>query len=104
MSSGAAAQIAIPAVDSPGRKCWYPIRLELEYRLFHDTRVIQNGIGRTIWVSSEKVTLHSEGGLVLGKTIELTVAWPVKLSYRVGLKLVIVGQTTRVEGKIGRAS
>jgi len=60
--------------------------------------VIRKGHGQTIWFSSAKILFSSENRLALGKTIELLVVWPARLSQSVGLRLFISGLTTGIRG------
>ena len=76
----------------------YPLSLEVEYRLLQNGRVVERGFGRTVHFSSARILLWSEMPLPLEKNLELTVAWPVRLSKKIGLKLFVAGQTVGLTG------
>jgi hypothetical protein len=77
----------------------YPISLEVRYRLLEGSRVLKRGVGRTVYMSSNRILFESEAFLPLGTAVELMITWPVRLDSRIELKLFIAGQIVQVDGK-----
>lgn len=76
----------------------YPIRVEVEYQLMKDDRILKRGTGYTKNMSRTSVWLHSDNLLPAGMTVQLGLSWPVLLENKTPLKLVIFGRTARTEG------
>ena len=76
----------------------YQIRADVEYCLIRRTRKVERGRGSVVNVSSGGVLFEAERALDVGFSIELTVAWPARLSDTVGLSLWIGGRTVRSDG------
>ena len=75
----------------------FPIVTDLQYKLLAGaTPVI--GSGRTMNMSSRDVLIESNEPLPHRAPIELALAWPVKVSSNVGLKLVVFGRVVRTQG------
>jgi hypothetical protein len=73
----------------------YAIRMEMEYRLVWRSKRIVEGRGHTINLSSAGLLLEAKTALPLGAIIELTIAWPARISEQTGLSLKISGRTVR---------
>ena len=77
---------------------FYPVVVEAEYRLrVRDTPIKAHT--RTVRLSSSVVILELEESFAIGQPIELSIAWPVALNERVGLRLWIRGLITEVRAE-----
>ena len=83
----------------PGAKSatpyFYPISIDLEYRLPLSTMGAKTGHGRTVRLSSASIQFESEDYLPPGSTVEVLIAWPARLEYGVALQLFVRGRTVR---------
>ena len=73
----------------------FAIRSELRYILLNNETIIASGSAHTINVSSRGVSFTTEQRLPVGSTVELAIAWPVKLDETCPLRLVILGRVVR---------
>jgi len=73
----------------------YRLELELQYRLFHGSRVIDAGTGRTYNLSRDGVFFETGRMLEAGAPVELSIRWPVLLMGTCPVKLVISGSVAR---------
>jgi len=72
---------------------YYPITIDLEYRLWSGSVVVQTGRGRTTRLSSNRVEFESGDQLPLEMSVEIAIAWPVLLNNAVSLQLYVLGHT-----------
>jgi hypothetical protein len=77
----------------------YPIRLDVEYKLFKRGRVEHFGVGRTVDVSSGGVLFETFVDVPVGSAIDLAVKWPFLLDGKCGLKLQLRGYVMRADDK-----
>jgi hypothetical protein len=75
----------------------YPIDAALEYKLIQDRQVFETGHGKTINVSSSGILFESQRALPPGMEIELSIAWPARISDTVAMKLCVSGRTVRAQ-------
>jgi hypothetical protein len=87
-----------PSVDERRFHCRYPLDADLEYTLLYRGRVVGNGQGRIVNVSSHGVLFESGEALPLGMWVELSIEWPVPVSGQMGLTLHATGRIVRVQG------
>ena len=87
-----------PALPKSPEHRWYPVVAEVEYKLVVDGESAMTGHTRTVSLSSTGVRFESNHVLPIGNPIELSIAWPVDLDDRVGLKCCVGG--TIVENKL----
>ena len=80
------------------RNCRYPLKADMEYRLWEGSRLLETGIGRTVDVSSSGVLFESEKALPPGRQIKLMISWPAPRNHRPGLELQVRGRTVRAWG------
>lgn len=74
----------------------YPIACEIQFRIIgRGPSELESG--ETVNISSSGVLVNISRILTPGRKVEVLVQWPLKLSERVGLKLVIFGEVVRVE-------
>ena len=75
----------------------YPIDTALVYKLIRHGRTVEAGFGRTVDVSSSGILFESARSLPTGMQIEISMAWPARLSDAVDLQLCVMGLTVRGE-------
>ena len=95
---------AAPAESGDERRAAdrFPIERELRYRILGKRGSAEEGIGKTINISSNGVLFTTDKILVPGKRIEVAISWPAQLDNRCLLKLVARGKISRLEQ--GRAA
>src|ERR1035437_4087422 len=71
----------------------YPLESDMAYRIVAGQRVLEAGSGRTVNMSASGVLFQSTCALPVGKHVELSIAWPARLSNKVRLQLRIMGRT-----------
>ena len=79
---------------------FYPISIDLEYRLPLSTRGAKTGHGRTVRLSSASIQFESEDYLPPGSTLEMLIAWPARLENAVALQLFVRGRTVRSRDRL----
>ena len=70
----------------------YDIELNLHWKLIRRRKIIQNGAGRTIDLSSGGVRFNAGRQLVPGMDVELSIAWPVLLQNVAAMQLLVTGR------------
>lgn len=80
----------------------FPIEREVRYRLLNKRNAQEEGVGKTINISSTGVLFTTDQLLVAGKRLELSISWPAQLDNKCQLKLVARGRVARLEH--GRAA
>ncbi|MGD0500330.1 MAG: PilZ domain-containing protein [Bryobacteraceae bacterium] len=80
----------------------YELRLDMRWKLLRRRRVLDQGAGRTLDLSSSGILFESGRELPTGFTVELSVTWPVLLHNVAPLQLVAAGRIVRTDG--GRAA
>ena len=76
----------------------YPVAANVAYKLMGDGRILTEGRGRSVNISSSGLLIATEAALPLGALIEIVIAWPAKLDDGVGLNLHVRGRTLRSYG------
>jgi hypothetical protein len=76
----------------------YGIRLELKWKLIRRRRILDQGTGHTIDVSSGGILLDCGRTIPAGLNIELSIAWPVLLHNAAPLQLAVSGRIVRCDG------
>jgi len=77
----------------------YEIALEVKWKLIRRRKVLDNGTGRTIDVSSGGILLEAERPLPVGLNLELSISWPVMLQNAAPLQLAVSGKIIRSRGR-----
>ena len=72
---------------------YYPITIDLEYRLLSLGEVVKIGRGRTTRLASTCLQFESEDHIAPGKTVKISIAWPARLNNAVSLQLYLLGRT-----------
>ena len=80
----------------------FPIEREVRYRILNKRGNQEEGVGKTINISSNGVLFTTDQILIPGKRIELSISWPAQLDNKCQLKLVARGRVARLEQ--GRAA
>lgn len=80
----------------------FPIEREVRYRILTKRNTYEEGVGKTINISSSGVLFTTDQILIPGKRIELSISWPAQLDNKCQLKLVARGRVARLEQ--GRAA
>jgi len=76
----------------------YVVRLELGWKLIGRHRVLDNGQGHTIDLSSGGILFDSGQKFPVGLNVELSISWPVLLHNVTPLQLIVAGRIVRSEG------
>ena len=77
----------------------YPIELEVHYRLKRGERILDEGTGTTLDLSSAGVAFRCERVFRRAASITLSISWPVLLAGTCPLSLQISGKITRSDGE-----
>lgn len=80
----------------------FPIEREVRFRLLGKRSGNEEGVGKTVNISSNGVLFTTDTTLVPGRRIEVSISWPAQLDNRCQLKLVAKGRIARQEQ--GRAA
>ena len=81
--------------DKSAPPYFYPISIDLEFRLVLHGMVVKTGHGRTVRLSSASVQFESGDYLPPESTVEIFIAWPAQLENAVALQLYVRGRTVR---------
>src|ERR1044071_5752250 len=76
----------------------YDIALDLRWKLVRRRRVLDNGIGRTLDLSSGGILFDAGRQLPVGLGIELAISWPALLQNVAPMQLVVSGRIIRTTG------
>ena len=76
----------------------YDIGLALRWKLVRRRKVLDEGSGRTLDISSGGIRFDSGRVLPVGLNIELIISWPVLLHQVGPLQLVVTGRIIRSKG------
>ena len=76
----------------------YEVHLELGWKLIRRRRVVDNGQGHTIDLSSGGIFFDSGRQFPVGLKVELSISWPVLLHNVRPLQLIVAGRIVRSAG------
>ena len=76
----------------------YDLRLELRWKLIRRQRLIDNGSGTSVDLSSGGILFDAGRPLPLGLNVELSISWPVLLHNTAALQLIVAGRIMRTSG------
>jgi PilZ domain len=76
----------------------YPVAADVVYKLMGDGRILTEGRGRSVNMSSKGLLIETEAALVPGFLIEVQIDWPASLDDCVCLSLHVRGRTLRCNG------
>jgi len=77
----------------------YDIGLEVRWKLIRRRKILDNGIGCTVDLSSGGILIEAERPLPVGLDLEVSISWPVMLHDVAPLQLVVSGRIVRSKGK-----
>jgi len=77
----------------------FPLREDVAYRVLHSTGEPVSRSGTTLNMSSEGILFTTEEMIPVGRTVELSINWPVRLDGTCALKFVAIGRVVRSEEK-----
>ncbi|MEJ7607938.1 MAG: PilZ domain-containing protein [Bryobacteraceae bacterium] len=80
----------------------FSIEHEVRFKILSKRSAPEEGVGKTINISSNGVLFATEQTIAPGKRIELSISWPAQLDNKCSLKLVARGRVARMEE--GRAA
>ena len=80
----------------------FPIEREVRFKLLSKKTGDDNGVGKTINISSNGVLFSTDRLLIPGRRLEVSINWPAQLNNKCALKLVARGRIVRFEQ--GRAA
>src|SRR5690242_13902838 len=75
----------------------FPLEREVRYRILNRKTGDEVGAGKTVNMSSNGVLFTTDGFLIPGRRVELSISWPAQLNSKVALKLVARGRIVRAE-------
>ena len=75
----------------------FPIERDVRYKVLNKKSNNENGLGKTINMSSNGIYFSTEHVLLPGRTLEVAVSWPAQLNNTCPLKLVARGRVVRFE-------
>ena len=73
----------------------YPVGLDLRYKIYRNSTILQEGCGTTQDFSAEGVFFRPDRGLPAGCDVELWMDWPVLIDGGSFLHVTISGQIVR---------
>src|SRR5580698_3283611 len=75
----------------------FPVREDVKYTVVHSRALRTSGSGKTLNFGSGGLLFTTEERLPLGRTVELSVAWPALLGGKCPLQFVATGRVVRSE-------
>jgi len=75
----------------------FPVREDVKYTVVHSKALKTRGSGKTLNFGSGGLLFTTEDRLPLGRTVELSVAWPALLGGKCPLQFVATGRVVRSE-------
>lgn len=75
----------------------FPLREDIKYTVVHSRNIRTSGSGKTLNFGSRGLLFTTEERLPLGRTVELSVAWPALLGGKCPLQFVATGRVVRSE-------
>ena len=77
----------------------FPVREDIRYRIIHSKTEIVSGSGTTLNISSGGIRFTTAFELPVGRRVDLSINWPVRLDGTCRLQLVVAGHVVRAESK-----
>jgi hypothetical protein len=77
----------------------YALELNVRWKLIRRRRLLENGEGRTVDLSSGGVLFDAGRPLPPGLNVELSITWPVMLHNVAPLQLLVYGKIVRSDGR-----
>jgi hypothetical protein len=76
----------------------FALSLEVSYTVLARRKPVRKGAGRTIDLSSSGLSFSTDGPLLTGQRLEVSIDWPVLLDGATKLQLVMSGVVARTNG------
>jgi hypothetical protein len=95
--SALAASAGLAATTDRRDNSRFPVTEDVKYTVVHPRGLKTSGTGRTLNFGSGGLLFTTEGPLPLGRTVELSVAWPALLGGKCPLQFVATGRVVRSE-------
>jgi len=77
----------------------FPVTLDIQFRVSAGPCPVEQGVGRTIFISSREIVFETDQRLPRGSELEARIAWPIPLDQETGLQLVATLLVTDVTGR-----
>ena len=81
--------------SSDGR---YPVAAEVAYQFVRDGRILKQGRGLSVKISSREILFRTDTSFPVGAFIAMQIAWPAKLDQEAAMILHVDGRTMRSDG------
>jgi len=78
----------------------YELSMDLRWKLIRRRKLLSEGIGRTIDLSSGGILIEADRPLPVGLNLELAINWPVALNNGAALQLAVAGKIVRSQGNL----
>lgn len=75
----------------------FPIEREVRFKVLNKKNNEDNGVGRTVNMSSNGVLFSTDQLLLPGRRVEVSISWPAQLNNRCALRLVARGRVVRFD-------
>ncbi len=75
----------------------FPVREDVRYRVLHARGLPSRGVGKTLDIGSRGILFTTQERLPVGRLVEVSVNWPVRLGGDCPLQFVAVGKVVRSE-------
>ena len=75
----------------------FPVREDVKYTVVHSRSLKTSGSGKSLNFGSGGILFTTEERLPVGRTVELSVAWPALLGGTCPLQFVATGRVVRAE-------
>ena len=82
----------------------FPVQQGIQYRALDFWDGKRTGAGLTLDMSGSGIRFSIQERIPIGRTVEVSVDWPVRLAGTCPLKLVVVGRVVRSEGNCAALS
>lgn len=95
-------RMMLPEVSRPGHRAGicFPLVLQVRCAVRSRGTWVEIGAGRTINLSSDKLTVTATTPLFAGDKLEVAIDWPVLLDARVRIQLMMWGKVARTYGTV----
>lgn len=77
----------------------YRVVLDVRWKVIHRKRDLYSGTGLTVDFSSGGIQFDTDEPPSVGRTIEMSIAWPALLDETIPLRLVAEGRVVRITGQ-----
>jgi hypothetical protein len=82
----------------------FHIEREVRYKLLNGQNIAESGVGKTLDMSSAGISFTTEGPLVTGTLVEVSISWPALLNDNCPMKLMVFGRVIRSNDKLAAAT